>query len=77
MYYEKKFSIERILFLKIFNLYTSMVFITVYTHCMELSDKQKAGFSGSDAIVVNTMDVDRMVENAGVDLDIVKKNAFP
>ena len=23
------------------------------------------------------MDVDRMVENAGVDLDIVKKNAFP
>ena len=39
MYYEKKFSIERILFLKIFNLYTSMVFITVYTHCMELSDK--------------------------------------
>ena len=77
MYYEKKFNIERILFLKIFNLYTSMVFITVYTHCMDLSEKHKAGKNSGDDIVVNTMEVDRMVEYAGVDLDIVKNNAFP
>jgi hypothetical protein len=39
MFYEKKYEIQRILFLKIFNLYTSMAFITVYTRCLEASEK--------------------------------------
>jgi len=40
-YYEKKFEIERILFLKIFNLYTSMAFITTHNKCMVISEKNK------------------------------------
>jgi hypothetical protein len=32
---------------------------------------------GPDAILVNSADVDELVEQAGVCLEIVKKNAFP
>jgi len=76
-YFEKKFEIERILFLKIFNLYTSMAFITTHNVCMKISEKNKVNAKSSDEVMVNSQDIDIEVEKAGVDLDIVKQNAFP
>jgi hypothetical protein len=34
-YYESKYKIDRILFLKIYNLFTSMSFITVHSKCID------------------------------------------
>jgi hypothetical protein len=76
-YYEKKYNVERILFLKIFNLYTSMCFITVYNRCMVLSQSNIEAAKSNADVLVNTADVDREVEYGGVDLEVVKNNAFP
>jgi hypothetical protein len=59
-----------------------MVFITVYTRCITISENtqtagQRSMQKGPDAILVNSADVDELVEQAGVCLEIVKKNAFP
>jgi hypothetical protein len=83
-YFEKKYKIERILFLKIYNLFTSMAFITVYDKCINSSEhyfnSQPSGKKKSaavDQVVVNSSDIDLLIQSGGVDLDVVKKEAFP
>ena len=70
--------------MKIYNLYTGMAYITVYDKCIQISEAYMNGKPGGkkktatqDDVVVNMADVNSLVERAGVDLDIVKKEAFP
>jgi hypothetical protein len=54
-----------------------MAFITAHNVCMAISDKNKHNAKSSDEVMVNSQDIDIEVEKGGVDLDIVKRNAFP